>query len=378
MIASVFRDVFKVNLGVKSTERCLVFTDSPSPCEESGPLDSERRTSLRCLAYLASEVGKGIARDVRLLDYPATCIHGAEPPAALWEAAFGEKAVAALRKQGVLDALVGKNADDAVMLKAEKIIARYRNYAVDAVVALSFYSTSHTLFRKLLTGTCGTRYASMPLFDMPMLEGPMSADWKEVAGLTRAVTARVNRAERVEISTPNGTRLSFSILGRKALSDTGLLTRPGSFGNLPGGESFVAPLEGTARGTLVLEWGATRELASPLTLTVLNGAVMAVAGKEPYADYLRDRLAERPENANIAEFGIGTNNRAQRPDNILESEKIKGTVHIALGDNSTFGGIISTPFHQDFVFFKPTVRLVLRDGTRELLMKDGSFRGVRP
>jgi len=58
VIASVFRDVFKVNLGVRRTERCLVFTDSPSPREEPGPGDCERRTSLRCLAYLAAEVDR--------------------------------------------------------------------------------------------------------------------------------------------------------------------------------------------------------------------------------------------------------------------------------------------------------------------------------
>lgn len=377
MITSVFRDVFKVNLGVRKSERCLVFTDSPSSKEETGPFDCERRTSLRCLAYLASEVGKGLAKEVRLLDYPATGIHGAEPPEVLWEAAFGGRAVATLRKKKLLLPLLGKRADDVLLRAAGKIVSRYRGDAVDAVVALSYYSTSHTIFRRLLTGACGARYASMPLFDMQMIEGPMNTDWKTLARFTKTVTARINRAERIEVSTPNGTRLSFSIRGRKAISDTGILTRQGSFGNLPGGESFIAPLEGTARGTLVLEWGATRELASPLTLTVINGAVMAVAGKEPYGDYLRDRLAERPENANIAEFGIGTNSRARRPDNILESEKIKGTIHIALGDNSTFGGEIQTPFHHDFVFLKPTVRLVLRDGTRETLMSKGVFRGVR-
>ena len=61
---------------------------------------------------------------------------------------------------------------------------------------------------------------------------------------------------------------------------------------------------------------------------------------------------------NIAELGIGTNDRATRPDNILESEKILGTIHIALGDNSSFGGRIRTSFHQDFVVFQPTLTLM--------------------
>ena len=181
-------------------------------------------------------------------------------------------------------------------------------------------------------------------------------------------------AEAVEISTPNGSKISFSIKGRKALADTGILTAAGSFGNLPAGEVFLAPVEGTSKGRLVLEWAPTRELSSPVTLTIRRGRVEEISGDEDFAEELRTRVAEREENRNIAEFGIGTNHRAKRPDNILESEKILGTIHIALGDNSTFGGTVKTPFHQDFVFFKPTVRLVLKDGRRTLLMEKGKLK----
>ncbi|MDA8079466.1 MAG: hypothetical protein M0Z79_11075, partial [Nitrospiraceae bacterium] len=268
MITSVFRDIFRVNLGVKRTERCIVFTDRPSPREEIGPADTERRTTLRCLAFLAAEVGKGLAGEVCFLDYPATGNHGSEPPAALWEAAFGTRAVVALQKKGLLNELLNKRADRDILDAAEEIVSRHRQDAVDAVVALSYYSTSHTLFRKLLTDSCGARYASMPLFEISMVEGPMNVDWKGLARLTKSVSARISKAERIEISTANGSKLAFSVRGRKAVSDTGLLSRPGSFGNLPAGESFIAPVEGTANGVLILEWAPTRELSSPVTLDV--------------------------------------------------------------------------------------------------------------
>ncbi|MEK7308248.1 MAG: hypothetical protein AAB089_04170 [Nitrospirota bacterium] len=96
-----------------------------------------------------------------------------------------------------------------------------------------------------------------------------------------------------------------------------------------------------------------------------------MSGNEEYTNFLRKKLAERPENTNIAELGIGTNDKASRPDNILESEKILGTIHIALGDNSSFGGKVRTPFHQDFVFFKPTLALIHKNGKREVLLKEG-------
>jgi hypothetical protein len=46
-------------------------------------------------------------------------------------------------------------------------------------------------------------------------------------------------------------------------------------------------------------------------------------------------------------------------------------VHIALGDNSTFGGEVKTPFHQDFIFFRPTVVLKDRKGNKTILIKGG-------
>jgi aminopeptidase len=371
------RDIFRVNLGVKKTERCLIFTDLPSPSETLLPAEHERRSRLRCIAFLASEIGKSFSREIVVREFPATGSHGAEPPRGLWETAFGARTTAALGKKKLLAPLLLKTATDHQIQDAEAIIGRFKKDAFDVVIALSNYSTSHTKFRDLLTRICGARYASMPLFEFSMLEGPMNVDWKALARISKGIAARLNRAAEAEISTPNGSKISFSVRGRKALADTGILTGKGAFGNLPAGEVFLAPVEGSAKGRLVLEWAPTRALSSPVTLVVRHGLVEEVAGEEEFAGELRKRLSEKEENRNIAEFGIGTNNRAKRPDNILESEKILGTVHIALGDNSTFGGRVKTPMHQDFVFFRPTVRLIRRDGSIDVLMKTGKLAGGR-
>jgi len=373
MLTSILRNIFRTNLGVKKTERCLIFTDNPSSRENIGSSECERRSRLKCIAFLSAEVGKEYAREVIFHEYPSTGSHGAEPPLELWEIAFGKKAVAALDGKKVLGPLLGKKAGADDIKVAREVLARFKKDAIAAVIALSNYSTSHTRFRDFLTGTCGARYASMPLFEMSMLEGPMNVDWKHLAKVTKEIAGKINKAEKIEITTANGSRLSFSIRGRKALADTGILTKRGSFGNLPAGEAFLAPVEGTAGGKLILDWAPTRELRSPVTLTIKDGLVRDVFGNEEFAEQLREKLAEREENRNIAELGIGTNSRAKRPDNILESEKIMGTIHIALGDNSSFGGNVATPFHQDFVFFKPTVILVHRDNSRVFLMKKGKF-----
>ena len=320
---------------------------------------------------LTAEIGKNFCKSIISHEYPATNSHGVEPPQTLWKLAFGDKTVEELRKGSLLLPILKKNAKDRDIKKAEDIIRRYKKYAVNCVIALSNYSTSHTRFRDFLTRICGCRYASMPLFDISMLEGAMDVDWKALAKRTTDLAKIVNMAEFIEVKTPNGTYISFSKKARTARSDTGILIRKGSFGNLPAGEVYMAPVEGTAHGRLVMEWAPTRQLTSPIILVIKDGIVEEIFGEDEYTKYIRIKLSERKENRNIAELGIGTNNAAKRPDNILESEKILGTIHIALGDNSSFGGNINTPFHQDFLFFKPTVTLIYKDKTRKDILKTG-------
>ncbi|GBE00545.1 thermophilic metalloprotease [bacterium BMS3Abin07] len=376
MLTHAVREIFRTNLGIKKDEKVLVFTDKPSGNEDVSANDLGRWERLEDIALLIQETGRGFAGDIIYQVYPSRKGHGVEPPSNLWKSAFGDKTVKKLEEAKLLKPVIGKRASGRKIAAAEKIIDRYKDKAVDAVIALSNYSTSHTRFRDFLTRICGTRYASMPLFDIGMFEGAMNVDWKALARRTNALARIVSRAEVIEVNTPNGTHIRLSKEGRRPLTDTGILQKPGSFGNLPAGEVFLAPVEGTANGKLVLDWAPTYRLDSPVVLTITDGECADVEGEDRFAGLLKERLSARKENRNIAELGIGTNDRATRPDNILESEKILGTIHIALGDNSSFGGTVKTPFHQDFVFFRPTVVLIDRNGTKTLLMKSGRLRAV--
>jgi aminopeptidase len=373
LITSVLREIYRTNLGVKKHETVLVFNDRISDKEDVIESDRERRSRLRSLSLLTAEAGKNLCKSVIYREYPATGSHGSEPPLKLWKLAFGEKTVEILKTEHLLNPLLKKTLKDSELKKSREIVKKYKLNAVDCIIALSNYSTSHTRFRDFLTGICGSRYASMPLFDVSMIEGAMNVAWKDLSQRTVGLAKIVNMAEIIKIETPNGTSVSLSKKGRKAMPDTGILTRKGSFGNLPAGEVYLAPVESTTQGVLVLEWGPTRQFDSPITLQVKDGYVVDIAGRDEYTEHLRAKLAERGENRNIAELGIGTNKAAKRADNILESEKILGTVHVALGDNSSFGGNVKTPFHQDFVFFKPTVTLLHKDGSRKKILKAGKL-----
>jgi Leucyl aminopeptidase (aminopeptidase T) len=145
-------------------------------------------------------------------------------------------------------------------------------------------------------------------------------------------------------------------------------------GNLPAGEAYLAPLEGESHGTMVIEWGPTAKLQSPLTLTIADGKVVRIEGNDPLRQRLETKFAENPNCRNLAELGIGTNDKASRPDNVLEAEKILGTIHLALGDNTGFGGTVAAPFHEDYVFYQPTLTLVMPDGSQEIIIDNGQLQ----
>lgn len=371
-LEDAFRSLFTVNMGVKGGERILVFSDTVRPEEAETPEENDRRLRLFQAARDAAGYAGNVFGNAAFVSFPATAASGAEPPESLWRGAFGDQVVDALRSDGIFAALIAKQITGEQLARAREIVLAHRDAAADVVIAMSNNSTSHTRFRSLLN-LAGARFASLPHFDPEMFFSSMRVDWQALSERTKLLAERINRAVEIRVETANGTSMRFAKQGRVAAGDDGLLTEPGSFGNLPAGEVYLAPLEGLSEGIMVLEYAPMRRLASPLELVVKNGMVAEIRGDEPYRGELEEKFGRSELNRNIAELGIGTNDRATRPDNILEAEKILGTIHIALGDNSGFGGAVSTPFHEDYVFYGPTLTAMGEDGSRETLIEKGKF-----
>ena len=365
-----FRSLFETNMGIKTGERVLVFSDTIRPDETPSASDLDRRTRLNATAraaagFAAREYGSG-----GFVEFPATPASGAEPPLELWHSSFGAGIIAALTAEGLLAKLLAKAASTEEIAVAGEIVLAQRGDVAGIVIAMSNNSTSHTRYRALACAA-GCRFASLPHFDPEMFHTSMTVDWSALAARTARLVEAVNRAEWIRVTTPNGTDMNICKQGRHAEGDDGLLTAPGSFGNLPAGEAYLAPLEGKSHGTMVIEWGPTRKLDAPLRLTVENGVVVLIEGNDPQRDRLEAKFAENANCRNIAELGIGTNDKASRPDNVLEAEKILGTIHIALGDNSGFGGTVSAPFHEDYVFYQPTLTAIMADGSERVIIAGG-------
>jgi leucyl aminopeptidase (aminopeptidase T) len=240
---------------------------------------------------------------------------------------------------------------------------------VDVVIAPTAFSISHTQARKE-ANNAGARIATMPMITEEMMsKGGMTADFKLVKKHADRLVKEIGDAKEVHVTTPDGTDIRFSVEGRKWVADTGLLHEKGAFGNLPGGELFLPPVEGTAEGVIVVT-GALAGigiLKKPVKIIVKNGLGKEISGgpqAKAFAKMLLEAAGslEQPDNAyNLAEFGIGLNPKAKLIGNPLEDEKVIGTIHLALGDNSTFGGNTKAGIHVDGIILRPTVEI---DGKR--------------
>ena len=107
---------------------------------------------------------------------------------------------------------------------------------------------------------------------------------------------------------------------------------------------------------------------NPIKITVEKGYATKITGGTEARKLVKMLSKFGKKGRNIAELGIGTNDKVKLSGNLLEDEKVLGTVHIALGNNKSMGGNISVPIHVDGVIKKPTVYF---DG--KIIMKNGKL-----
>jgi leucyl aminopeptidase (aminopeptidase T) len=241
--------------------------------------------------------------------------------------------------------------------------------ACDVLLAPTVQSLSHTAARKRAT-EAGARAATLPGVTEDMLARVMSADMEGLRRKGHAVAEALDRASEARITDANGTDLRLELSGRQAIPDAGELTERGAFGNLPCGEGFISPVSG--EGTLMVDGSlAGIGLAEePVELVVEGGHLTSARGGQGKA--FMELLTEHGEDGtNVAEVGIGTNEKAKLTGETLEDEKIAGTCHVAFGASAGIGGTVQVPVHLDCVVMKPTVELdgepIVREG--ELLVE---------
>ncbi len=225
---------------------------------------------------------------------------------------------------------------------------------VDVVIAPTSKSLSHTKAR-MKCGCGGARMVSMPRITEEMIvSGGMTADYEKVSKLFLNLRSLLSSAREIRITTNLGTDIAFDVQECKWKADTGLCLTPGCCINLPAGEVYVAPKN--AEGKIVVDATISELglLKSPVEINVENRYVSEIKGER--ADELKIILESAGELAyNVAELGFGLNPNARMIGNALEDEKVRGTIHIGLGDSSTIGGDVVAGIHLDAIITKPKI-----------------------
>lgn len=238
---------------------------------------------------------------------------------------------------------------------------------MNVIIAVTSVSLSHMKARRDAS-RAGARIITMPGITNDTFARLAEMDYTRISRLSRKLADILTIAKEIHISAPNGTKLFVSATNCKGLADTGIVNLPGLFGNLPAGEASIGPEPGKTEGLWVVDsgMGVTSEDTDHLMLTIQKGRAARIIGGEP-AERLRRRLAPYGTAARqVAEFAIGTNYAAHINGYPLEDEKVLGTVHIALGNDVSFGGNNDVPVHLDAVVYKATVvidgRKILENG----------------
>ncbi|MGN6276849.1 MAG: aminopeptidase [Solirubrobacterales bacterium] len=229
--------------------------------------------------------------------------------------------------------------------------------AADVVLAPTIQSLSHTAARKVAS-EAGVRIGTLPGVTEEMLGRLMTGDLEEIRRRGWAVVTALNRGSEARITCGHGSDLRIGLEGRLGIVDAGELGNRGAFGNLPCGEGFIAPLEGTTEGTLVVDGSIAGVglLETPVELTVRAGHLVEATGEDG-AQLMELLTIHGEDGTNVAELGIGTNEEAILTGNILEDEKILGTCHVAFGASAAIGGTVQVPVHLDCVVLEPTVEI---------------------
>jgi len=231
-----------------------------------------------------------------------------------------------------------------------------------------------------------------------LTEGAALENAEELKERTDKVFEIFKKAEKMRVTSEKGTDITVNIKPRTVIPENGDFSKPGTAGNFPFGEVMCAPQGEGTNGIYVLDGllGENRYVSAPMKLTIKNGIVVNIEGDEKDVSWLKNILDSQDKKKGnpykVAEASIGTNSKAFRidengkqifPPDVVEAEKLLGTVHFAIGNNKLFlqmGGYDKNDIdyndvdvHMDFPIYDTTVEMIMPDGEKVVLVEKGKL-----
>jgi len=239
----------------------------------------------------------------------------------------------------------------------------------DVQFYLTSKSLSHTKARRDATEK-GYRIISAPGLTYDMIKRCVDIDYDKLIKFHDRLRPIIANSKEIRITTKAGTDITTAVHDTQGQSDNLLKNKQGAFGNLPTGEIDSGVVREKTNGIIIFDgsFPGLGILKNPIKVEVVDGVGTIIIDNDK-AKILHNMLKDVGPNAfKLAELGIGTNSKAILTGNVLEDEKVLGTVHFAFGNDLSYNGTNDVPLHLDGVIKEPTIEV---DG--RIIMKDGEF-----
>jgi leucyl aminopeptidase (aminopeptidase T) len=287
---------------------------------------------------------------------------------------IAEKFVEACRKIGAkADTIkLGKKRfeDPGIM---EKIRNTIKNGSFDVFFNILESRDEETKYRMELTRIqkdAGGMVGHAPGITGQMLRIPV--DYRRLARKAERVAMLLKGADTITITSKLGTNLRLFVKGRKFWND---VLCDSKISNIPCGEVWCAPQENKGDGILISDgsvgsWGI---LPQPLYMEIRAGKLERMdwlynkTSGSRLLDKIRSSLFQDADASRVGELGIGLA-PFKMVGNMLQDEKVAGTIHVAFGANDFFGGKNKSKSHIDFLVCSPTVRINYSDSRNSLIL----------
>ncbi len=236
--------------------------------------------------------------------------------------------------------------------------------ACDLLIAPMTRNIAHTRARHAAQATGRVKVISLPEAhgDDFFLAPGWQADFSALRPHVDALAAALDRAKVARVTAPDGTDITMSVEGRRGRSLNGFVNTV----DISSGyclEASLAPVEGTAEGTIVVNAsipGIGLVEKEPVVIRFEKGMAVSIEGG-PEAKAFAKLLEsfEDPNVYNLGELGVGMNPECTLDGTMLSDESVWGGFQLALGTSAP-GGTCRAAAHYDTVLTGATLEL---DGT---------------